>query len=156
MSSYNVSRRRSAEGGFVAAGGALWVFHMQGIGSFLLHLTPRFDLLPSSDLHFFDTTEARTPHQSIHSFCILYLRSSVHIIPPSISAPLFANYPASRLLPPCLPLLVVFISYFFVSFCLFYHTMHTFILFITPSYWFCYWLCCCLVLLLIFLFSFFL
>ena len=67
MSSYNVSRRRSAEGGFVAAGGALWVFHMQGIGSFLLHLTPRFDLLPSSDLHFFDTTEARTPHQSIHS-----------------------------------------------------------------------------------------
>lgn len=39
MSSYNVSRRRSAEGGFVAAGGVLWVFHMQGIGSFLLHLT---------------------------------------------------------------------------------------------------------------------
>lgn len=155
MSSYNVSRRRSAQGGFVSAGGVLWVFHMQGIGSFLLHLTA-FRSPPVLRPPFFSTRRKLALPISRSILFVFFIYGAL-----STSSHLPFPHPSLRIIPRLACFLPVFLFLLFSSHISLYlsvfFTMHTFILFITPSYWFCYWLCCCLVLLiLIFLFSFFL
>lgn len=136
---YISSLRFAADGGVVVvvvvvAREVLRVFRMQGIGSFLLHLTPRFGLLPPSDLHSFRYDEGPRAPSSVDPFFLYSLFTSrARIVPPFFFTPLFANHPASR----SLRFLPVFLFLLFSShsasssFFLFFHhaTMHTSVLF---------------------------
>lgn len=121
------------------------VFRVQGIGSFLLHLTQRFGLLPPSDLHPFRHDDGGPGSPSADSLLYSLFTSSARIIRTfRFRGPLYRGIiphlslvTLSSLSPfPCYSFRLILSLLFF--FCLFYHaTMYISVLFTTLSYWLC-------------------